>query len=66
MKTLILPALAEIMDAAPPRKIALRIRNLVGEIKEVSEVEKCYVREMGFDYYADLHIKVNGSLGVLS
>ena len=58
------PALAEIMDAAPPRKIALRIRKLAGEIKEVKEVEKCYVRKMGFDYYSDLHIKVDGSLSV--
>jgi cation diffusion facilitator family transporter len=58
------PALAEIMDTAPPRKIALRIRKLAEEITEVRGVEKNHVRKMGFDYYVDLHIKVNGSLSV--
>jgi cation diffusion facilitator family transporter len=58
------PALAEIMDAAPPKNIALRIRKYAMEIVEVKEVEKCYVRKMGFDYYVDLHIKVEGSLSV--
>jgi cation diffusion facilitator family transporter len=58
------PALAEIMDTAPSRKIVAEIRELAKEIKEVKEVEKCYVRKMGFDYYVDLHIKVDGSLSV--
>ncbi len=61
---LFMPALAEIMDTAPPRKIATWIRKQALEIKEVKEVEKCYVRKMGFDYYVDLHIKVDGVLSV--
>ncbi|HEV3251898.1 MAG TPA: cation diffusion facilitator family transporter [Puia sp.] len=58
------PALAEIMDTAPSKKIVAEIRQLAKEIKEVKEVEKCYVRKMGFDFYVDLHIKVDGSLSV--
>jgi cation diffusion facilitator family transporter len=58
------PALAEIMDTAPPRRIAIAIRKKASEIEEVKEVEKCYVRKMGFDYYVDLHIKIDGSLSV--
>jgi cation diffusion facilitator family transporter len=58
------PALAEIMDTAPSKKIVAEIRHLAKEIKEVKEVEKCYVRKMGFDFYVDLHIKVDGSLSV--
>jgi cation diffusion facilitator family transporter len=62
---LLRPSLAEIMDTAPSRKIVAEIRELAKEIKEVKEVEKCYVRKMGFDYYVDLHIKLDGSLSVL-
>jgi cation diffusion facilitator family transporter len=58
------PALAEIMDTAPSKKIVAEIRQLAKEIKEVKGVEKCYVRKMGFDFYVDLHIKVDGSLSV--
>jgi cation diffusion facilitator family transporter len=58
------PAVAEIMDTAPSRKIVLQIKHEAEEIKEVKEVEKCYVRKMGFEYYVDLHIKVDGSISV--
>ena len=27
-------------------------------------VEKCYVRKMGFDYFVDIHIQVDGGLSV--
>lgn len=28
------------------------------------KVEKCYVRKMGFDYFVDLYIQIEGSLSV--
>jgi cation diffusion facilitator family transporter len=58
------PALAEIMDAAPPKKIEFEVRRIAKQVTGVKAVEKCYVRKMGFDYYVDLHIKVEGSLSV--
>lgn len=58
------PAIAEIMDAAPSNEIVMRVRQLAGTVPGVSAIEKCYVRKMGFDYYVDLHIEVDGQLTV--
>ena len=61
---IIRPALAEIMDAAPSNEIVQKIRELASSVPLVRDVEKCYVRKMGFDYYVDIHIQVNGQLSV--
>lgn len=61
---LLRPALAEIMDAAPSNEIVVKVRLLAAAVTNVSAIEKCYVRKMGFDYYVDLHIQVNGQLSV--
>jgi divalent metal cation (Fe/Co/Zn/Cd) transporter len=52
------------MDAAPSKEIVGRIRNLASQNLMVRKVEKCYVRKMGFDYFVDIHIQVDGSLSV--
>lgn len=61
---LLRPALAEIMDAAPSDEIVMKVRKLASTVSNVRAIEKCYVRKMGFDYYVDLHIEVNGELSV--
>jgi cation diffusion facilitator family transporter len=61
---LLLPALAEIMDTAPSRDIVSEIRQQAIRISQVKQIEKCHVRKMGFDYFVDLHIKVDGNLSV--
>lgn len=61
---IIRPALAEIMDAAPAKEIVMKVRELSGAVPQVMGIEKCYVRKMGFDYYVDLHIEVDGKLTV--
>ncbi len=61
---LLRPALAEIMDAAPSNEIVMKVRKLAGTIPHVIAIDKCYVRKMGFDYYVDLHIIVDGQLSV--
>lgn len=61
---LLRPALAEIMDAAPSNEIVMKVRQLAGSVPNVMAIEKCYVRKMGFDYYVDLHIEVEGQLSV--
>ena len=61
---LLLPALNEIMDAAPSKEIVGRVRQLASKIPDVKKVEKCFVRKMGFDYYVDLHIQVLPDLTV--
>lgn len=61
---LIRPAINEVMDAAPSNEIVTKVRELAGQNKDVQLVEKCYVRKMGFDYFVDIHIQVNGELSV--
>jgi cation diffusion facilitator family transporter len=58
------PALAEIMDTAPSSEIFLKVKEIAGHVAEVKEIEKCYVRKMGLEYFVDLHIKVDGTLSV--
>ncbi|HWL52614.1 MAG TPA: cation diffusion facilitator family transporter [Chthoniobacteraceae bacterium] len=61
---LLLPAVHEVMDSAPPRSIIQRIRHEAGEVPGVEEIDLCHVRKMGVDFYVDLHVKVNGDLSV--
>jgi cation diffusion facilitator family transporter len=61
---IIRPALAEIMDAAPSNEIVQKVKELASSVPLVREVEKCFVRKMGFDYYVDIHIEVDGHLSV--
>ncbi|HEY8690477.1 MAG TPA: cation diffusion facilitator family transporter [Chitinophagaceae bacterium] len=58
------PALAEIMDAAPSNGIVQKIKNLAVTVPQVKGIEKCYVRKMGFDYFVDIHIEVDGDMSV--
>ncbi len=58
------PALAEIMDTAPSNEIVMKIRALAEKVDGVKGVEKCYVRKMGFDFFVDIHIEVDGDLSV--
>jgi cation diffusion facilitator family transporter len=62
--SLLRPALNEVMDAAPSNEIVTKVRALAGENPDVRLVEKCYVRKMGFDYFVDIHIQVDGGLSV--
>jgi len=61
---LALPAFQEIMDTAPGGKIVRSIRTVASSVPGVVEVEKCYARKMGLDYYVDLHVGVNGNISV--
>jgi cation diffusion facilitator family transporter len=61
---LALPAFQEIMDTAPGGKIVRSIRAVASSVPGVVEVEKCYARKMGLDYYVDLHVGVNGNISV--
>jgi cation diffusion facilitator family transporter len=58
------PAFAEIMDAAPPLEMIERTVRVASKVEGVLEVEKCLIRKMGFEYFADMHVKVNGNLTV--
>ena len=59
-----LPAFHEIMDTAPGGKIVKSIFAVASSVPGVVEVEKCYARKMGLDYYVDLHVGVDGNISV--
>jgi len=58
---LIRPALAEIMDAAPDTDIKRQVKMIAMAVNDVCDIEKCFVRKMGFDYYIDLHLLVDAN-----
>ena len=58
------PAMSEIMDAAPSNEIVDKVKAVSAKVPEVKGIEKCFVRKMGFDYYVDIHIEVDGDLSV--
>ncbi len=61
---LLVPALAEIMDAAPDPQIAERIRAAAETVAGVDGVETTRVRKMGLEFYVDLHVGVDGMISV--
>jgi cation diffusion facilitator family transporter len=61
---LLVPALHEIMDTAPPKAIEADVRRAAGSVPGVAEVEKCRVRKMGIDLYVDIHVGVSAELTV--
>jgi len=58
------PAINEVMDAAPPTVVEDSVRKIALKVEGVMAVEKCFVRKMGFSYYVDLHVTVEGTLSV--
>jgi len=61
---LLLPALGEVMDSAPRDITPDAVRGVAASVCGVTGPEKCLVRKVGFDYYVDLHILVDGDLSV--
>jgi cation diffusion facilitator family transporter len=59
------PALNELMDTAPDRETRDAIRRLAETIPGVARVEKCFVRKMGHQLYADMHIEVDPQMTVV-
>lgn len=62
--SLFIPAFNEIMDAAPKTNHIEEIIKIALTFPEVKGIEKCLVRKMGFDFFADIHIEVDGNLSV--
>lgn len=58
------PAFYEMMDTAPSPEIVYQITASAKEIDGVLSIDKCFVRKMGFEYYVDMHIVVDGNITV--
>ncbi len=61
---LLQPALGEVMDAAPDPQLETEVRRVALGVPGVSAVESCGVRKMGFEYFVDLHVEVDGKMTV--
>lgn len=58
------PALYELTDAAPPPYVTVNVREAASKIPGVIAIDKCYVRKMGFNYFVDIHVIVDGNITV--
>ncbi|MEK7468381.1 MAG: cation diffusion facilitator family transporter [Planctomycetota bacterium] len=58
------PAIMEITDAAPPAELEALARRTAQGVPGVMAVEKCRLRKMGFDFYVDIHVVVDGAMSV--
>lgn len=58
------PALGEIMDEAPAGTWPADVARVARTVPGVLGTEKCMVRKMGFEYFVDLHVLVDGDLSV--
>jgi cation diffusion facilitator family transporter len=54
----------ELLDAAPGPEIEEEVRSAASEVPGVIGLEKCFVRKVGFRYYVDLHVVVDGNSSV--
>ena len=61
---LLRPALAEAMDAAPPREVEERVREVAASVRGVTAIDQCRVRKMGLELWVDIHIEVDGTISV--
>ncbi|HEX5397617.1 MAG TPA: cation diffusion facilitator family transporter [Verrucomicrobiae bacterium] len=62
---LLRPALNELMDTAPDRKVRDQMRALAESVSGVARVEKCFARKMGYQFYVDMHVEVDPQMTVL-
>ena len=58
------PAIAELLDTAPSGDLDARILAAAMAEPGVLDAHKCRVRKIGFDYFVDLHVHVDGSMNV--
>ena len=59
------PAMNELMDRSPNREVIDRIRAVAEAVPGVGRVEKCLVRQMGYQYFVDMHVEVDPLMTVL-
>jgi cation diffusion facilitator family transporter len=56
--------LGELLDATPSPEVEAQVRSIASTVSGVIELEKCFVRKVGFRYYVDLHVVVARGLSV--
>lgn len=61
---LIRPAIAELLDTAPPKELEERVLRAAMAVDGVIDAHKCRLRKIGFDLFVDLHVHVDGTMNV--
>ncbi len=61
---ILVPALHDLLDAAPPETLARAVRHSAMGVPGVRGIEQLRIRKMGLEFYVDLHIEVDGSISV--
>ncbi len=61
---LLRPALAELLDTAPPKEIEEGVRRSAAGVDGVLGLHKCRVRKVGFDLFVDMHLEVDPRITV--
>lgn len=56
--------MAELLDTTPSPQVEAEVRRTAARVPGVVELEKCHVRKVGFRYYVDLHVVVDGVISV--
>jgi cation diffusion facilitator family transporter len=54
----------ELLDTAPSADMKDEVRRVSKTVSGVADLEKCFIRKMGFRYYVDLHVVVDGRISV--
>jgi cation diffusion facilitator family transporter len=58
------PAVLELADIAPDESMEAQVRAIARRVPGIIGLDKCFVRKMGFSFYVDLHIVVQGEMTV--
>ncbi|MBU2491819.1 MAG: cation diffusion facilitator family transporter [Bacteroidetes bacterium] len=61
---LLKPAVRDLMDHSPSEKVEINIRASAKSVEGVVALDKCKIRKMGFEYYVDLDVIVEGEISV--
>jgi divalent metal cation (Fe/Co/Zn/Cd) transporter len=56
--------ISELLDTAPSSILKKRIRSVSKTVPGVAGLDKRFLRKMGFKYYVDLHVVVDGRMSV--
>ena len=52
------------MDKAPDKNLNDRVQKIAETVAGVARVEKCFVRKMGYNFYAEMHVEVDPQMTV--
>jgi cation diffusion facilitator family transporter len=62
--TIFQPAFSELMDEAVDGNLVNEIRELGKAVPGVEDIDKCFVRKMGFELFVDIHVVVAADMTV--